>query len=218
VHDRDVLRGKIEMEAYMLRRASQSALSHAYRQALRIQGAEIDGSVLLIGRPIVARLAESTIKVGARSVLTSKSRFTALGVNHPVILRTLLPGAQILIGRDVGISGGSICAAHRVEIGDGCLLGANVVVADTDFHVLRNRSRRYMGTPPGEPSDGVRIGRNVFIGTGSVILKGVSIGDDAVIGAGSVVARSVPAGAVCAGSPARVLYNWVEADDLATRA
>src|SRR6266404_8223957 len=50
----------------------------------------------------------------------------------------------------------------------------------------------------------VRIGCNVWIGGGAIILPGVSIGDDALIGAGSVVTRDIPAGAVAFGNPARV--------------
>jgi len=50
----------------------------------------------------------------------------------------------------------------------------------------------------------VRIGRNVWIGGGAIILPGVTIGDDAIVGAGSVVTRDVPAGATVVGNPARV--------------
>jgi maltose O-acetyltransferase len=50
----------------------------------------------------------------------------------------------------------------------------------------------------------IRIGRNVWIGGGAIILPGVSIGDDALIGAGSVVTRDISAGAVAFGNPARV--------------
>jgi maltose O-acetyltransferase len=49
----------------------------------------------------------------------------------------------------------------------------------------------------------VTIGRNVWIGGGSIILPGVTIGDDATIGAGSVVTRNVAVGAPVVGSPAR---------------
>ncbi len=49
----------------------------------------------------------------------------------------------------------------------------------------------------------MRIGRNVWIGAGALILPGVTVGDDAIIGAGSVVTRDVPAGATFVGNPAR---------------
>jgi maltose O-acetyltransferase len=50
----------------------------------------------------------------------------------------------------------------------------------------------------------VRIGHNVWIGGGAIVLPGVTVGDDAVIGAGSVVTRDVPPGAVVVGNPAKV--------------
>jgi maltose O-acetyltransferase len=49
----------------------------------------------------------------------------------------------------------------------------------------------------------VRIGSNVWIGGGAIILPGIIIGDDAVIGAGSVVTKDVAPGATVRGNPAR---------------
>jgi maltose O-acetyltransferase len=60
---------------------------------------------------------------------------------------------------------------------------------------------REAGLENGRP---IRIGRNVWIGGGAILLPGVTVGDDAVIGAGSVVTRDVPAGATVIGNPARV--------------
>lgn len=50
----------------------------------------------------------------------------------------------------------------------------------------------------------VRIGLNVWIGGGAIVLPGVTVGDDALVGAGSVVTRDVPAGATVMGNPARI--------------
>jgi acetyltransferase-like isoleucine patch superfamily enzyme len=49
------------------------------------------------------------------------------------------------------------------------------------------------------------IGKNVFIGMNSLLVKPVSIGDNAVIGAGSVVTRDVPSNAIVAGNPAKII-------------
>lgn len=50
-----------------------------------------------------------------------------------------------------------------------------------------------------------RVERGASIGSGAVILCGVTIGRDALVGAGAVVTRDVAAGAVVAGTPARLL-------------
>ena len=45
----------------------------------------------------------------------------------------------------------------------------------------------------------------MFIGGGSIILKGVTIGERAVVGAGTVVTKDIPAGEIWAGNPARFI-------------
>jgi serine O-acetyltransferase len=49
------------------------------------------------------------------------------------------------------------------------------------------------------------IGKDVWIGTGSVIAGKVTVGDGATISAGSIVTRDVPVRCVVAGNPARVI-------------
>jgi acetyltransferase-like isoleucine patch superfamily enzyme len=51
----------------------------------------------------------------------------------------------------------------------------------------------------------IRVGDNVFLGLGSLIMPGVDIGSNVVVAAGSVVTRSVPPDRVVAGVPARVI-------------
>lgn len=171
------------------------------------KGVDADFSVVYHGAPIISLAPKSRIEIGARSVLCSHSAYTALGVGHPVVLRTLRPGAMIRIGADVGISGATICAAQLVEIGPQVLLGADVKIFDTDFHSLRAENRRFNNDPADIPTAPIVIGRNVFIGTGAIILKGVTIGANSIIGAGSVVIRSIPENVIAAGNPARVIRN-----------
>lgn len=181
----------------------------------RAAGAEVAAGVRFMGLPIFTRCEGSRLVIGERVVLCSWSRWTALGVAHPVVLRTLTSGALLRIGRDTGISGGSFCAAVQIDIGERCLIGADVVISDTDFHSLAPEGRSTGTDWSRVGSAPVRIGNDVFIGARAVILKGVVIGDGAVIGAGSVVTRSVPARAVAAGNPARCLrelHGSVESD------
>jgi maltose O-acetyltransferase len=82
-----------------------------------------------------------------------------------------------------------------ISIGAGTVIGPRVTIlahdASTRHHVGYTRIDR------------VRIGRNVFIGTHSVILPGAVIGDDAIVGAGSIVRGEIPAGTMWVGNPAR---------------
>ena len=160
----------------------------------------------LYGAPVISSVPQSRIVLGERCVLISLSRYTALGVPHPCILRTLRPSAEILIGDDVGMSGASVCAALSVSIGHRVMLGSGAVVVDTDFHPVGIPGRRYL--PSAEASAAaVTIEDDVFIGANSIVLKGVTIGRGSVVGAGSVVSRDVPAGVVAAGNPCRVLSD-----------
>lgn len=54
-------------------------------------------------------------------------------------------------------------------------------------------------------SQGVSIGKDVWIGASACITDGVTIGDHAVVGMGSVVTKDVPDYAIVAGNPAQVI-------------
>ncbi|MFT0860898.1 sugar O-acetyltransferase [Ancylobacter sp. G4_0304] len=87
----------------------------------------------------------------------------------------------------------------EVTIGDATQIAPGVHIYTADHP--RDPATRATGLEFGRP---VKIGRNVWIGGGAIILPGVTIGDDAVIGAGAVVTKDVPAGATALGNPARV--------------
>jgi maltose O-acetyltransferase len=109
-------------------------------------------------------------------------------------------GYNIRLGRDVFMNFGCVLLdVVAIEIGDACQIGPAVQILTADHP--RDPALRAQGFESGIP---VRIGRNVWIGAGAIVLPGVTVGDDAIIGAGSVVTRDVPPGATVVGNPARV--------------
>lgn len=108
-------------------------------------------------------------------------------------------GKNITIGKDVFINSGCHFQDQGgIEIGDGALIGHNVVLAtiNHDLNPKENRKNHYAP---------IKIGAHVWIGSNAAILSGVTIGDYAVIAAGAVVTRDVPAMTIVGGVPAKVL-------------
>lgn len=110
-------------------------------------------------------------------------------------------GRNLTIGKNVFINSGC-CFQDQggVTIGDGCLIGHQVVFATLD-HMLDPSDRASM------VAHSITVGRNVWIGSHATILSGVTIGDNSVIAAGAVVTTSVPANCVAAGVPARIIKS-----------
>ena len=58
----------------------------------------------------------------------------------------------------------------------------------------------------------VKIGNNVWVGASVHINQGVTIGDNTIIGSGSVITKDIPANVVAAGVPCRVIREITEQD------
>jgi acetyltransferase-like isoleucine patch superfamily enzyme len=157
----------------------------------------------LYGVPIIQRHRRSVMTFGPGLQLRSLTRSNPLGINHHVLLATIREGAVLEVGENFAMSGGSICAAGHVSIGNNVAIGANTTIVDTDFHPLDPQKRREARAAGAILP--VIIEDDVFIGMNCLVLKGVTIGRRSVIGAGSVVNKSVPPGVVAAGNPARVV-------------
>lgn len=168
-----------------------------------LRGLQLGPGWRCYGLPIIQRHRRSRIRIGRGMNLRSAAMSNPLGPNHPVIISARRPGASLIIGDDFGMTGGSLVCDESIAIGNRVWVGANAVIADTDFHPLDAALRRVR--PLAAKTAPITIADDVFIGMNAIILKGVHIGEGAVIAAGSVVSRDVPPGTVAAGSPARIV-------------
>lgn len=155
-----------------------------------------------IGRPFI-RVGgrNSRIEIGENFTAISRIKDNPIGVPHRVIVRTVSDGAEIVIGRDVGVSGCVVSAARNIFIGDRVLIGSGALIFDSDFHPLEAGVRHGRGV-----CAPIVIEDDAFIGARAIVLKGVTIGKGAIVGAGAVVTKDVPAGAHVGGNPAKVIY------------
>lgn len=120
--------------------------------------------------------------------------------------------ALLTVGADTQFSPNTkIIAMERVKIGEGCAIGWDVQICDSDFHAHGTVDMRD-DLPPAEFFRApVEIGHHVWVGSGVKIFKGVQIAEDCIIAGGSVVTRSVEEpGSLIAGNPARVVKSGVE--------
>ena len=88
-----------------------------------------------------------------------------------------------------------------IDIGENVTLTNDVtfVTHDGGYYILRDQ------IPDLEITKPIKIGNNVFIGIGAVIMPGVTIGNNVIVGAKAVVTKNVPDNSVVAGNPARVV-------------
>jgi len=162
------------------------------------------------GMPIIQRYRGSRIELGNDILLRSWASTNPLVPNHRVTLATRSKSAIIRVGDNSGMTGTTLVAAERIEIGARVLIGSNTVIVDTDFHPIDPDLRR-TDVLRGKHRP-VVIEDDVFIGLNSLILKGVTIGSSSVVGAGSVVIHDVPPGVVVAGNPAVIVREINNSD------
>lgn len=108
-------------------------------------------------------------------------------------------GKNISVGKNVFINSGCRFQDQGgIVIGDGVLIGHNVVLATLN-HDIDPRKRSTMHPAP------IVIGKNVWIGANATVVPGVTIGDGAIVAAGAVVTKDVPPNVIVGGVPAKII-------------
>ena len=114
------------------------------------------------------------------------------------------PNPKLTIGNNVSIGRSTIIAIKdHLKIGDNTEIAANVFICDQSHGIEIGK----LITEQKSLIEKVVIGEDVWIGTGSVILKGVKIGNGSVIGANSLVNSDIPEYQIWGGNPAKFIKN-----------
>lgn len=182
----------------MLCSAWYSSIARIYFAML---GCSVGPGFHAYGRLIVRMARRGSIRIGSHFNATSRHLTNLVGFPHPCILCCYGEG-RIEIGDYSGMTGAVISARQLVRIGNHVNIGGGVRIYDHDFHSLDPIQRRTREADQANVrSAPVEIGNDVFIGAGSIILKGAKLGDGCIVGAGSVVGRGeYPAGTVVRGN------------------
>lgn len=108
-----------------------------------------------------------------------------------------------IIGENVSLLGATI------DMNTSCLveIGNNVTITNATILAHDASTKGFLGYTKIAK---VKIGNNVFIGFGSIILPGVTIGNNVIVGAGSIVRADIPDNSVVVGNPAKVICTMEE--------
>lgn len=122
----------------------------------------------------------------------------------------ILPGAELTIGDNTGMSQVSITCTKSIQIGSNVKIGAGTLIFDTNFHSTDWQVRRdHKSDMESAKKSEVVIGDDAFIGTRCIICKGVHIGERAIVAAGSVVVKDIPADCIAGGNPCKEIKTLI---------
>lgn len=174
------------------------------RMVLRSYGVEFGPGLKLGSAPVIRLDKTGSIRLGRNVIIANELAENPAGISHRTALCAHKPGAKLVIGDNVGISGAVLHAWNSIEVGDRVMIGAAALIYDSDFHPLNAEDRSRLDDSKVATAP-VVIGPDVWIGARAMVLKGVTIGRGAIVAAGAVVTKDVPAGAIVGGVPAKVV-------------
>jgi acetyltransferase-like isoleucine patch superfamily enzyme len=129
-------------------------------------------------------------KITGTEIDESVAVFTPLYLNY---------GKNIKIGKNVFINFDCVFLdLGGITIEDNVLIAPKVSLL-SEGHPIEPENRQALVPKP------IHIKKNAWIGAGATILQGVTIGENAVIASGSVVSKDVPDNAIVGGTPAKII-------------
>ena len=116
--------------------------------------------------------------------------------------------AKIIIGNNTSTGHHTEVSANNcIEIGNDVIMGAYTYITDSNHGYknsnipIRKQSMEIGNT---------KIGNNVWLGRGSIVLKDAVVGNNSVVAAGSVVSKKFEDNRIIGGVPAKVIKDLYE--------
>ncbi len=139
----------------------------------------------------------SDFKLGNFSSFSIDSKLKNFIIKEEVVIRNSFncvvgENANLMIEKGVFMNNQcSVNALESVSIGENTLFGENVKIYDHNHKITESpefniEKREFISAP-------VKIGKNCWLGSNVVVLKGVTIGDNSISGAGCVIHKDIPA-------------------------
>ncbi len=168
---------------------------------------------ILVGdvQPVQAVLAENQAKIKDSYMECDRRNSAIPMLDITGIDARIEPGCtirdRVKIGKNAVIMMGAVINIGA-EIGEGTMIDMNAVLGaratvGRNAHIGAGAVLAGVLEPPSATP--VIVEDDVLVGANAVVLEGVRIGKGAVVAAGAVVTEDIPAGAVAAGSPAKVI-------------
>ena len=96
----------------------------------------------------------------------------------------------------------SINCLEKIEIGENTLFGEGVKIYDHNHQYSSEKiEHQEFNTAP------IKIGKNCWLGSNVIILKGVTIGDNVILGAGCVVHKDIPSNSIVINKQEKIIRN-----------
>jgi len=140
------------------------------------------------------------------------SKHSKLVLGHNIRVKAgsrlkLRENATIVLDQNTSLNNNCLIVSHeRIVIGQNVMIGPNVMMFDHDHDYkshLENMRSKYLTKP-------IIVGDNVWIGAGTIILKGTTIGNNSIIGAGCVLKGDYPDNSIIIQERVTLIKSCVE--------
>lgn len=156
----------------------------------------------------------SVLLLGIDGTTPLKSQILNEGVIKINGFVNIYKGTKIIVAKhaELSIKNGTyineyckIFCKEKINIGAMCAIAFNVVLMDSDLHIITTDGIQLNKNTP------INIGNHVWIGAYSIVNKGSNIKDNVIIGATSRVSGNIDSNYIYAGNPIRKIrqfQNW----------